>query len=176
MLINILISCRLSRTEEISRKLRRLCWSPPSVLKSRQLFVSVHPWQSGLSPIWGLVMLTFHWWPKCATWIISSPTTWRIRRILTISCMPFMGRLMALLLAPFLDSVLTRLRSCSACTPHHTTAVNCGRMPMHLTSWLLPGRRWFEDYMAASIFHSLQCFAVSHGRIVCCWHYVYEDC
>ena len=40
---------------------------------------------------------------------------------------------------PFLDSTLTRLRSCSAPTPHHSTAVNCDRMQMHLTSWLLPG-------------------------------------
>ena len=37
-------------------------------------------------------------------------------------------------LVPYLDSALTRLRSCSVPTPHHSTAINCGPMPMHLTS------------------------------------------
>ena len=145
-----------------------------SVLESRQLFVSIHLWQSGLSPAWGLVLLTFHGSPKYATWVITSPATWRIRRISTISCMPFMGRQMTFL-EPFLDSALTRLRSCSAPTPHHLQlwpVVGC-QCIWRLGCCLAEGG---SKTMAASIYHSLQYFALSHGRTVCCWHYVYEDC
>ena len=52
-----------------------------------------------------------------------------------------MGRQTAFL-APFLNSALTKLRSCSAPMPHHTTAVNCSRMPMHLMSWKAVRRLW----------------------------------